>query len=137
MTFYSLTTLIHLSGSHVCAETMTVRVACSARCRGGTSPSCSGTITATQRNKQGCSLGTRLPGCPTPSRRHPPPPPAAATTTPLFAKVRAQSAELFTSNCLAGSGCRCYCFFFLLALSFLSPLHLVGAGCQVVWHVRF
>lgn len=32
MTFHSLSTHIHLSGSHLCAETMTVRVACSTRC---------------------------------------------------------------------------------------------------------
>lgn len=53
------------------------------------------------------------------------PPTTAPHPSPLFAKVRAQSAELFTSNCLAGSGCRCYCFFCvwfcLLAPSFLSP----------------
>lgn len=30
MTFYSCTALLHLSSSHLCAETMTVQVACSA-----------------------------------------------------------------------------------------------------------
>ena len=66
--------------------------------------------------------------------------PEASPPPPLFAKVRAQSAELFTSNCLAGSGCRCYCFcvwFCLLTPSFLSPLHLVSAGCQGAWRVSF
>lgn len=37
MTFYSLPTHIHLSSSHLCAETMTVRVACGAQCPGGSS----------------------------------------------------------------------------------------------------
>lgn len=72
-----------------------------------------------------------------PEASPPPPPPPH----PLFAKVRAQSAELFTSNCLAGSGCRCYCFFvlgFVSSLpSFLSPLRLVSAGCQGAWRVSF
>lgn len=135
MTFYSCTALLHLSSSHLCADTMTVQVACSAGCPGGTSSPCWGTITPTQRNEQGCSLGARLPGRLAALLRHLPHPPPS-----LFTKVRAQSAELFTSNCLAGSGCRCYCFcvwFCLLAPSFLSPLHLVSAGCQGAWRVSF
>lgn len=39
MTFYSLTAHIHLSSSHLCAETMTVWVACSAQCPGGSNSS--------------------------------------------------------------------------------------------------
>lgn len=44
----------------------------------------------------------RTPGCSPPS-------PTSHPTTPssLFAKVTTQSAELHTSNSLAGSGCRC------------------------------
>lgn len=100
-------------------------------CPSATSSPCWETITPTQRNEQGCSPGARLPGRPTPLLRH---------LSSLFAKVRARSAELFTSNCLAGSGCRCYCFcvwFCLLAQSFLSPLHVVSAGCQGAWRVSF
>lgn len=73
MTFYSFAALLYLSSSHLCAETMTVQVACSAGCPGGTSSPCWGTITPTQRNEQGCSLGARLPGRPTPLLRHLPP----------------------------------------------------------------
>lgn len=39
MTFYSPTTRIHLSSGHLCAETMTVRVACGAQCPGGSNSS--------------------------------------------------------------------------------------------------
>lgn len=35
MTFFPLPAHIHLSSSHLCAETMTVRVACGAQCPGG------------------------------------------------------------------------------------------------------
>lgn len=119
MTFYSLTTHIHLSSSHLCAETMTVRVACSARWP-----------RRLQIEKRKGSTGVLrapasqgVPGCF--ASIPPPPPPLPPPPTSLFAKVRAQSAELFPSNCLAGSGCRCYCFcawFCLPALSsFLSP----------------
>lgn len=73
MTFYSSAALLHLSGSHVYADTMTVQVACSAGCPGGTSSPCRGTITPAQRNEQGCSPGACLPGCPAPLLRHPPP----------------------------------------------------------------
>lgn len=75
MTFYSLTALPRLYSGHLCAETMTVHVACSAGCPGGTSSPCRGTITPAQRNEQRCSLDARLPGCPTPLLRHLPPPP--------------------------------------------------------------
>lgn len=58
--------------------------------------------------------------------------------SPLFVEVRARSAELFTSNCLAGSDCRCYCFcvwFCLLAPSFLFPrlLSALAARAFGVW----
>lgn len=39
MTFYSPTARIHLSSGHLCAETMTVRVACGAQCPGGSNSS--------------------------------------------------------------------------------------------------
>lgn len=74
MTFYSCSALLHLSSGHLCVETMTVQVACSAGCPGGTSSPYWGTITPTQRNEQGCTLGARLPGRPTPLLRHLPPP---------------------------------------------------------------
>lgn len=79
---------------------------------------------APTRNKQGCSLGTRLPGRPRLFRKHPPPLPPP---TSLFAKVRAQSAELFPSNCLAGSGCRCYCFCVWFCLPVLSSFPSPGS----------
>lgn len=51
----------------------------------------------------------------------PPTPPQQPPPTSLFAKVRAQSAELFPSNSLAGSGCRCYCFCVWFCLPALFP----------------
>lgn len=49
---------------------MTVQVACSAGCPGGTSLPHWGTITPAQRNEQGCSLGARLQGLPASLLRH-------------------------------------------------------------------
>lgn len=94
-------------------------------CPDGTSQPRRRTMPPAHRNEDGCSLDARLPGHHAPFPRHLPP--------SLFAKVRAQSAELFTSNCLAWSSRRCYCFcvwFCLLFLCLLSPLHLVVSGCQ-------
>lgn len=62
---------------------MTVQVACSARVPwwhlsalpGTRGAEGGGTITPTQRNEQGCTLGARLPGRPTALLRHPPPTP--------------------------------------------------------------
>lgn len=102
MTFYSLTTRIHPSSGHLCAETMTVRVACSARCPGGSD--------SKREMSRGALRALASQGAPRCFASIPPTPPLAPPPTSLFAKVRAQSAELFPSNCLAGSGCRCYCF---------------------------
>lgn len=118
MTFYSLPARIHLSSSHLCAETMTVRVACDAQCPGGSN--------SKRETSRGALQALASQGVPRCFASIPPtlPPP-----TFLFVKVRAQSAELFPSNCLAGSGCRCYCFVFGFVSS-LCPFFPSLGSCQ-------
>lgn len=114
MTFYSLTAHIHLSSSHLCAETMTVWVACSAQCPGGSNSS------------RGALWALASQGVPRCFASIPPP---FLQCVSLLAKVRARSAELFPSNCLAGSGCRCYCFCLWFCLPNLS-FFLSPGSCQ-------
>lgn len=105
MTFYSLAAHIHLSSGHLCAETMTVRVACSAQCPGGSNSSRGDLWALASQGVPRCFASI----------------PPFLQCASLLAKVRAQSAELFPSNCLAWSGCRCYCFCLLV----LSPRSLL------------
>lgn len=116
MTFYpSPSTLPHLASSHQGGP-------CGADC-----PPVGGTRSAKRDVAHPWALSASQGAHP-----HPPTHPTTATPSSAFAKVRTQSAELHTSNCLAGSGCRCYCF---CATSFvssssppLSPLPCVSSA---------
>lgn len=112
---------LRLSSSHLCAETMTVPVAC-----GAWVPWWHIFAPAGDNNSNSAKRAGLLSGRSPPRASHSAP---KASPPPLFAKVRARSAELFTSNCLAGSDCRCYCFLCLV----LSPRYvfsLAPASCQ-------
>lgn len=96
------------------------------------------TISPTQRNEQGCSLGARLPGRPTPLLRHLPPPP----THPLFVR-QGQGTKCWVIHIKLSGWKRLqmllfFVFGFVSSLCLFSqPLHLVSAGCQGAWRVRF
>lgn len=120
MTFYSCTALFHLSSSHLCADSMTVQVAWSAGCPGGTSLPCWGRITPTHRNKQGCSLGARLPGRLTALLRHLPLHPPLCSPRSGH-KVLSYSHE--TGWLEAGADVTVFVF------GFVSSLHLFSLPC--------
>lgn len=119
MTFHSVPARIHLSSGHLCAETMTVWVACSAHV-----PRWTGALSGHPPPRASHSA----------SQASPPPSPPAAPTYVFVRQGQGTKCWVIPIKLsLAGSGCRCYCFcvwFCLPALSlFFSPPPSPGS-CQ-------